>query len=121
MTEVSLFPPPCQPFYLLQYPARPQLLRNNGQDFLGGSVVKNLPVNAGDTTLIPDPGRSHIPRNNQAHIPQLLSLCPRAHTPQLLKPTHPGAHALQQDKPLQWEAHVPLDSSGEKREYQKVT
>ena len=27
--------------------------------FPGGSVIKKLPVNAGDTGLIPDPGRSH--------------------------------------------------------------
>ena len=26
----------------------------------GGSVVKNLPANAGDTGSVPDPGRSHI-------------------------------------------------------------
>ena len=30
-------------------------------DFLGVSVVKNLPANAVDTGLIPDPGRSHLP------------------------------------------------------------
>ena len=33
----------------------------NGSSFMGfpsGSVVKNLPANAGDTDLIPDPGRS---------------------------------------------------------------
>nr|MDK8076123.1 hypothetical protein [Aerococcus urinae] len=30
----------------------------------GGSVVKNLPANAGDTGLIPDLGRSHMPQSN---------------------------------------------------------
>ena len=30
------------------------------RDFPGGAVVKNLPVNAGDTGLIPGPGRSHM-------------------------------------------------------------
>ena len=30
----------------------------------GGSVVKNLPVNAGDTGLIPDPRRSYVPESN---------------------------------------------------------
>ena len=29
-----------------------------------GSVVKNLPANAGDMRLIPDQGRSHVPRSN---------------------------------------------------------
>ena len=62
--------------------------------FPGGSVVKNLPANAGDTGSIPSPGRSHMPQSNWAHVPQLLSLCSRA-------------HALQQEKPPQWEAHRP--------------
>ena len=36
----------------------------------GGSVVKNLPANAGDTGSVPDLGRSHMPQSNQAHVPQ---------------------------------------------------
>ena len=47
---------------------------------------KNLPANAGDTGLIPGPGRSHMQRSNQARVPQLLSLRSRAHEPQLLSP-----------------------------------
>ena len=42
-------------------------------------MVKNLTANAGDTGLIPGPGRSHMPRSNWAHAPHLLSLCSRAH------------------------------------------
>ena len=34
------------------------------QGFLGGSVVKNLPANAGDTGLIPGPGRFHMQQSN---------------------------------------------------------
>ena len=35
-----------------------------------------------------------------------------AHVPQLLKPKHPRARALQQEKPPQWEANTPqLESS----------
>ena len=34
----------------------------NTSGFLGGSVVKNPPANAGDTGLIPDLGRSHVPQ-----------------------------------------------------------
>ena len=30
----------------------------------GGPVAKNLPANAGDIGLIPDPGGSHIPWSN---------------------------------------------------------
>ena len=32
--------------------------------FLGGTVVKNLPANAGDMGLSPGPGRSQMPRSN---------------------------------------------------------
>ena len=42
--------------------------------FPGGAVVENLPANAGDTGLSPGLGRSHMPRSNWAHEPQLLSL-----------------------------------------------
>ena len=34
------------------------------QGFPGGTVDKNLPVNAGDTGSVPGPGRSHMPRSN---------------------------------------------------------
>ena len=52
---------------------------------------------------IPDLGGSHMPRSNQAHMLQLLSLCSRAHVPQLLKPVCPTAYAPQQEKPPQRE------------------
>jgi len=52
-------------------------------------VVKNLPVNAGDTGLIPDLGRPHMPQSNEARVPQLPSLHTRAWAPGLL-----GSHAL---------------------------
>ena len=29
-----------------------------------GSVVKDLPANAGERGSVPDPGRSHMPQNN---------------------------------------------------------
>ena len=32
--------------------------------FPGGTVLKNLPANAGDTGSSPGPGRSHMPRSN---------------------------------------------------------
>ena len=53
--------------------------------FLGGSVVKNLPAGVGDVGSIPDLGRSPMPWSNQAHAPQLLSLCSRAWESQPLK------------------------------------
>ena len=73
------------------------------RDFPGGAVVKTPSANAGDMGSSPGPGRSHMPRSNEAHVPQLLSLCSRARDPQLLSPrattteAHtPGAHAPQQ-------------------------
>ena len=70
--------------------------------FPGDSVVKNLPANAGDRGSIPDLARSHMLRTNEAHEPQLLSLCPRAGEPPLLSP--PAAttedHALELEKSL---------------------
>ena len=74
--------------------------------FPGGSVVKNLPAIAGDMGSIPDPRRSHMPWSDKARVPQLLSLCSRAHAPQRLKPVRPRARALQQEKPPPREAHA---------------
>ena len=72
------------------------------QGFPHGSVVKRPPANAGDVGLIPDPGGSHMPQSNSAHVPQLFSLCSGArscsywaHVLQMLKPLHPGACAPQ--------------------------
>ena len=42
--------------------------------FPGGAVVENPPANAGNTGSSPGLGRSHMPRSNWAHEPQLLSL-----------------------------------------------
>ena len=77
-------------------------------DFPGGAVVKNPPANVGDTGLSPGPGRSHMPWSNKARVPQLLSLCSRAHEPQLLSPhatiieaRQPRARAPQQERPPQ--------------------
>ena len=60
--------------------------KNTLLDFPCGSVVKNLPANAGDIDLIPDLKRSHMLQSNEASAPQLLSLCSRAQEPQLLSP-----------------------------------
>ena len=59
-------------------------------------MVENLPANAGDMGLIPDPGTPHMRRSNYAHGPQLLN--PRAAT---MEACVPRACALQQKKPLQ--------------------
>ena len=70
-------------------------------------LVRDLPANAGDMGLIPDLGGSHLPHNDQAHVPQLLSLDSRAWELQLPKPTYPRAWAPQEQKPLQRKACAP--------------
>ena len=62
------------------------LLKGTLGGFPGGAVVKNPPAKAGDTGSRPGLGRSHVPRSNEARVPQLLSLRSRAREPQLLKP-----------------------------------
>ena len=99
--------------------------KNKG--FPGGSVVKNPPINAGDTGSIPGSGRTHVPWSYRASVPQPLSLCPGAQkwqplspTLQLLKTVRPRAQALQQEKPRQWEASRPqLESSPQSPQLEK--
>ena len=79
-------------------------------------MVKNPRANAGDMGSIPDPKRSHMPRGNQARTPQVLNLFLESWSPncwaQVLQLVCSRAGALQQEKPLQWEAHTPqLESS----------
>ena len=64
-------------------------------------VVKNPPANAGDISLISDQGRSHMPKGNYVHAPQLRNL--RAASTEAHVPT---AYDLQQQKPLQWVAYT---------------
>ena len=83
------------------------------QGFPGGSVVKNLPANAGETDSVPHPGRSHMQLSNSACVPQLFSLYSRAQEPQLspcaaaTEACVPRARAPQQEKLPQCEAQVP--------------
>ena len=84
----------------------------------GGSVVKTLLVNAGDTGLIPDPGRSHMLQSNQAHMPQLPCLYSRAQEPQLPSPQAattkarvPQSSHSAREKPPPGEARTPQPDS----------
>jgi len=38
--------------------------KKDREDFPGGSAVKNLPTDVGDTSSIPGPGRSHVQWSN---------------------------------------------------------
>ena len=72
-------------------------------DFPGGIVDGTPPASAGDTGSIPGTGGFHMPQSNQAHMPQLLSLCvttTEAHVSNTESCT-PRACALQQEKPPQ--------------------
>ena len=60
------------------------------QDFPGGQMVKNPPANAGDMSLIPGPGRSHMPRATKPGHLNHWAYMPKAHT-------------LQVEAPPQWE------------------
>ena len=82
-------------------------------DFSGGPMVRNLPANAGDSSSTPsreDPTCHRIAYStttephSRVHKPQLLGLS--AATTEASK-----AWAPQQEKPLQWEAHVSQQSS----------
>ena len=48
--------------------------RKTSEGFPGGPVVRNPAANAGDTGLIPGPGRSRMLQKNHAQVTQLLSL-----------------------------------------------
>ena len=54
-------------------PARGNLsyrsLHKSGRGFPGSSVVKNLPASARDMDSIPRPGRSHMLRSSEDHVP----------------------------------------------------
>ena len=53
----------------------PSSISRSPRGFPGGSVVKNLPANAGGTHRFDSrSGRSHTPQSNEAHVPQLSSL-----------------------------------------------
>ena len=74
--------------------------KENVQGFPDGSVVKNLPAKAGDTSSIPGPRGYHMPQGNKpVGHPQPLSLCSLARELRLLKPACPRAGAQQQEKP----------------------
>ena len=45
-------------------------IKNRIRDFPGGAVVKNPPANGGDTGSSPTLGRTHMPRSNEARVPQ---------------------------------------------------
>ena len=80
---------------VLSFPHSYIFKNSRAQSFPSGPVVENLPANAGHTGSIPGLGKSHMPRGNWAHVPQIL------------RPAHLGAHTTQREKLLHWEARAP--------------
>ena len=68
----------------------------SSRDFSGGTVVKNLPANAGESGSNLGLGRSHMPRSSWAHVP-LVSLRSRALEPQLLSPRATATEPMQRN------------------------
>ena len=75
--------------------------------FPGGTVVENLPANAGDTGSSPGLGRSNMPQSNYAREPQSLSLrvwslCSTTKEPSIVRGLHTamksGPRSLQLEK-----------------------
>ena len=67
--------------------------------FPGGSAVKsNPPADAGDSGSIPGPGRSHMPRSNQAREQQRQTLLSSACKLQIVKSVHPKGCAPPQER-----------------------
>ena len=56
-------------------------------------MIKNLPANAGNTGLILDPGRFHMPQSNSAREPQLLK-------PECLEPMLCNERSHHNEKPV---------------------
>ena len=56
------------------------------QGLPGGSVVKNLPANAGDTGSIPGPRRSHTLQSKQVPYTTAIEPVLLSQEPQLLSP-----------------------------------
>ena len=53
---------------------RRMITNKHRPDFPGGTVDKNLPVNAGDMGSIPGLGRFRMPKSNEAHMLQIRKL-----------------------------------------------
>ena len=81
------------------------------RNFPDSTVDKNPAANAGDTGSIPGPGRFHSHRTMKPMSPHAAAT--EAHVPR--------AHAPQQKKPSQLEAHTPqLESSPHSPQVEKA-
>ena len=60
----------------------------------------NLPSNAGDTGLVPGPGRSQMLWSNKAHVPQLLSHAQNYWSPHALEPLLGNKRSYHSEKPM---------------------
>lgn len=56
--------------YIWNIVSQLQLKKKKKPDFLAGTVTRNLPTNAGDMSLIPDPWKISRATEHQAMAPQ---------------------------------------------------
>ena len=93
-----VFPSWLPPEFLSHWRETNGNFENQWWSFSGRSMEKNTPAKVGDTGLISALGRSH----------EQLSHCTRRWAPgaPITESRSPRARTLQQDKPLQWEAHT---------------
>ena len=77
------------------------------EGFPSSPVVKNPPCNAGDTSLIHDPGSYYMKQGNWACAAQLLSLCSGAWKKTTREAQQEKSTRRAQEKPWQWEANAP--------------
>ena len=61
---MPVYLPPTQLCQILTLYSCFRLKKYKNEGFLGGSVVKNLPANAGDMGLTPGLGRPHMLQSN---------------------------------------------------------
>ena len=65
-SKSSIFPGLHQTLYFVKHKSKSGTLKKTHAGFPGGPVVKNLPCNARDTSLIPGLGRYHMPGSKWA-------------------------------------------------------
>ena len=81
-----------------------KLLKLFWKGFPGGSVVKNPPVNAGDTGLIPGPASSQTQQTTQPATTQCHNCCWSLHA---LEPVLSNERSQLKETPAQWESRAP--------------
>ena len=90
------------------------------EGFPDGSVVKNLPANAGDMDSIPGLGQSHMPQAQLSPFATTIEPVLESLGTSTTEPTDPRACVPQNERSQQWEAHtLQLESSSHSLQLEK--